>query len=90
MSLLAMLPSPIVYGAIIDNTCILWQEVYQLLTFQISFSAEKMKKFGAFCKGICSIKQKEALILYCRRKKDMFLFNLLVDHSIQSRLIIIN
>jgi hypothetical protein len=27
MSLLAMLPSPIIYGAIIDNTCILWQEV---------------------------------------------------------------
>ena len=26
LSLLAMLPSPIVYGAIIDNTCILWQE----------------------------------------------------------------
>lgn len=24
MSLFAMLPSPIVYGAIIDNTCILW------------------------------------------------------------------
>lgn len=26
MSLLAMLPAPIVYGAIIDSTCILWQE----------------------------------------------------------------
>merc|ERR1719431_814154 len=26
MSLLAMLPSPIIYGAIIDNTCILWQQ----------------------------------------------------------------
>jgi len=26
MSLFAMLPSPIVYGAIIDNTCILWQK----------------------------------------------------------------
>ena len=26
LSLLAMLPSPIVYGGIIDNTCILWQE----------------------------------------------------------------
>ena len=26
MSLLAMLPAPIAYGAIIDNTCILWQE----------------------------------------------------------------
>ena len=27
MSLLAMLPSPIVYGAIIDKSCILWQKV---------------------------------------------------------------
>jgi len=26
MSLFAMLPSPIIYGAIIDNTCLLWQE----------------------------------------------------------------
>ena len=26
MSLFAMLPAPMVYGAIIDNTCILWQE----------------------------------------------------------------
>ena len=26
ISLFAMLPAPIVYGAIIDNTCILWQE----------------------------------------------------------------
>ena len=26
-----MLPSPIVYGQIIDNTCILWQEVNKLL-----------------------------------------------------------
>ena len=25
MSLFAMLPSPIIYGAIIDNTCLLWQ-----------------------------------------------------------------
>ena len=25
MSLFAMLPAPMVYGAIIDNTCILWQ-----------------------------------------------------------------
>ena len=27
LSLLAMLPSPIFYGVIIDNTCLLWQEV---------------------------------------------------------------
>eukprot|EP00092_Neocalanus_flemingeri_P037475 GFUD01040807.1.p1 GENE.GFUD01040807.1~~GFUD01040807.1.p1 ORF type:complete len:723 (+),score=131.38 GFUD01040807.1:150-2318(+) len=26
MSLFAMLPSPIIFGAIIDNTCLLWQE----------------------------------------------------------------
>ena len=27
LSLLAMLPSPIMFGAIIDTTCILWQQV---------------------------------------------------------------
>ena len=33
LSLLAMLPSPIFFGVIIDNTCLLWQEVVKLLCF---------------------------------------------------------
>ena len=32
MSLFAMLPAPIVYGAIIDNTCVLWQSEVIVLT----------------------------------------------------------
>ena len=42
LSLLAMLPSPIFFGVIIDNTCLLWQEVVNVYrninkrnTFQI-------------------------------------------------------
>ena len=33
MSLFAMLPSPIIYGAIIDNTCLLWQVNTLILSF---------------------------------------------------------
>ena len=44
MSLFAMLPSPMVYGAIIDNTCILWQEECGETTNCLLYSTEDLRK----------------------------------------------
>ncbi len=43
MSLFAMLPAPMVYGAIIDNTCILWQEECGETTNCIIYSLDRLR-----------------------------------------------
>ena len=44
MSLLAMLPSPILYGALIDNTCVLWQEECGETTNCLIYDTERLRK----------------------------------------------
>jgi len=44
MSLLAMLPSPIVYGAIIDKSCILWQKECSETTNCLLYDTDSLRK----------------------------------------------
>ena len=44
MSLFAMLPSPIIYGAIIDNTCLLWQEECGETTNCLLYDTDKLRE----------------------------------------------
>jgi len=44
MSLLALLPSPIVYGALIDKSCILWQEECGDTTNCLLYNTENLRK----------------------------------------------
>ena len=48
MSLFAMLPAPIVYGAIIDNTCILWQSECGATTNCIVYSTVALRQVLMF------------------------------------------
>ena len=43
MSLFAMLPAPMVYGAIIDNTCLLWQEECGSTTNCLLYDTDKLR-----------------------------------------------
>ena len=43
MSLFAMLPAPMVYGTIIDNTCILWQEECGSTTNCLLYDTDKLR-----------------------------------------------
>jgi len=45
LSLLAMLPSPIFYGIIIDNTCILWQEECGETTNCLLYDTDKLRQY---------------------------------------------
>ncbi len=60
LSLFAMLPSPMVYGAIIDNTCVLWQRECGETTNCLLYDSVKLRRtlmlttafimlFGVFC-----------------------------------------
>lgn len=44
MSLFAMLPSPIIYGAIIDNTCLLWQEECGETTNCLLYDTDRLRQ----------------------------------------------
>lgn len=44
ISLLAMLPSPIFYGSIIDNTCLLWQEECGETTNCLLYDSDRLRK----------------------------------------------
>ena len=52
MSLFAMLPAPMVYGAIIDNTCILWQEECGETTNCLLYSMEDFRKAVMLTTGL--------------------------------------
>ena len=44
LSLLAMLPSPMIFGAIIDNTCILWQEECGQTTNCLLYDTDRLRR----------------------------------------------
>ena len=44
MSLLAMLPSPIIFGSIIDNTCLLWQEECGETTNCLLYDTDRLRQ----------------------------------------------
>jgi len=44
MSLFAMLPSPMIYGAIIDNTCLLWQEECGETTNCLLYDTDRLRQ----------------------------------------------
>ena len=44
LSLLAMLPSPMIFGAIIDNTCILWQEECGETTNCLLYDTDRLRR----------------------------------------------
>lgn len=51
MSLLAMLPSPIIFGAIIDKTCILWQEECGETTNCLLYDTIRLREVIMFTTG---------------------------------------
>lgn len=48
LSLLAMLPSPMIYGAIIDQTCTFWKEECGEQTNCLLYDLDKMRKYLMF------------------------------------------
>jgi len=48
MSLLAMLPSPIIFGSIIDKTCLLWQEECGETTNCLLYDTDKLREHLMF------------------------------------------
>ena len=66
LSLLAMLPGPMVYGAIIDNTCILWQDECGETTNCLLYDTvrkQKMKSIAAFHHFYHQVRLRQALML---------------------------
>jgi len=58
LSIFSLLPSPIIFGAIIDNTCLLWQEECGETTNCLLYDTDKLRTYlmyttaGIMCLGV--------------------------------------